>query len=152
MKYLLLLLLAFSLYSCCGTRRSSRITYKWDTIQVSRPVAVPIAHDSIRLWDLDLGMIDTVIRSGRAKVEISPGRKAGKKNIALDCIPDTIQVPVKVKIPVLMPSQIDCSPEEGLLQARRSQGRSEGAGFAVLVLLLLYILKSYLKKFLSWFH
>ena len=150
MKYLLLLLLACSIYSCRGVRKSSRTTYKWDTIEVSRPVAVSIAHDSIRLWDLDLGMIDTVIRSGRAKLEITKGSSIRRKNLALDCVPDTIQVPVRVKIPVLMPSQMNCSPDEVLLEARRSQGRSEGAGLVFLLLLVLYALKNYLKKFLPW--
>ena len=146
MKYLYISLLAMSLYSCCESRGITRISYEWDTITVKKPVFIPLPHDSIRIWDLDLINIkDTVISSGRARAEFNPGSSSGKVNVKIDCLPDTVEIPVEVKVPVYLPKEIDCSPDKTALKAKLSQGRTEGAAAVIIGLLLIIILFRFLQ-------
>lgn len=146
MKYIAILLVCLSLYSCSGSRRATKITYEWDTLRVKKPVLLSIEADSLRLWDLDLIQIrDTTFRSGRAKARFMPGRTPGKINAHIDCMADTVLKEVSVEVPVYLPSEIDCLPDETIIRAKRSQGRTEGAAAVILIVLLLYILKKYLK-------
>ena len=149
---LLLILLSLLLYGCNSSRHVSRIRYQWDTVSIKRPVVVPIEG---RTFTTEISLIefcdstglDEPIQAEGNGVRIEVNKKKSRLSVKADCLPDTVRVPVEVKVPVMTGIEVECPPpDKELLKSKRSQGRTEGVMGILLLLLLLFIGRLLLKN------
>lgn len=150
-RTLLLILLAALLFGCCTKPPASGVRLQWGTTGIKAPVALPVSGDMLStpisiytLQGTKAGMlIDRT--SGRARTRV---KSDGEGNISIEsaCLPDTVIHEVEVQVPVIERIEAECPPtDKGLLKAKRSQGRTEGALGIIIILLLIFVGRLLLK-------